>query len=335
MVFFKDEREMYDLVLRIGFLLNNLDLDFTVLTRKFETRSTAFRLLNFLRSHKGAVSYAGKAKFTLSELNLDFEFDFKDIGILNSYFGAKKDGSIHFFASNGRIYAQVHGLVFIIPFPHGVWELGETFINEVYGCFNLKNETVVDIGAFIGDTAAYFASKGAKKILAFEAAPPIFKIAQENIKINKLQKTVEIRNYAVTGREGEIELSFYNGQPGSSSIIFRNYHSLRSTNYQVKTTTLNQIMKEVNYIDLLKIDCEGAEYQILPLASKEGNLKNVSNIIMEIHGPPRQILDVLKANQFKTVKWLNKNSGCYFLAATKNDAKKTFDTLMSGKTAIW
>jgi FkbM family methyltransferase len=334
-VFFKDERQMYDFVLRIGFLLNSLNLDFTVLTEKFEQRSFAFRILNFLSRHKGEVSYAEKGKFKLSELNLDFEFDFKDVGILNSYFGAKKDDKIHFFSSNRRIFAQVHGLVFLIPFPHGVWELTETFINEAYGYFNLKNKTVVDIGAFIGDTAAYFASKGAIKVLAFEASPPIFEIAQENIKINKLQKTVEIRNYAVSGIEGEIGLSFYNCQPGSSSIVFQDYHSLRSTNYQVKATTLNQIMKEVNYIDLLKIDCEGAEYQILSLASTEGNLKNVSNIIMEIHGPPRQILDILKSNQFKTVKWLNKASGCYFLAATRNDAKKTFDTLMSGKTAIW
>ena len=322
MVSFKYEREIYDFVLRIGFLLNNLEIDFTGLTRKLETRSTASRILNFLRSHKGEVSYAGKAKFILSELNSDFEFDFKDIGILNSYFGAKKEGAIHFFSSNGRIFARVHGLVFLIPFPHGVWELTETFINEAYGCFNIKNGTIVDIGAFIGDTAMYFASKGAKKILGFEASPPIFEIAQKNIEINKLRDTVEIRNYAVSGREGEIKLSFYNGQPGSSSIVFQDYHSLRSTNYLVKTTTLNQIMKEVNYIDLLKIDCEGAEYQILPLASKEGNLKNVSNIIMEIHGPPRQILDVLKANQFRTVEWLNKASGCHFLAATKNDAEK-------------
>jgi len=316
-VFFKDEREMYDFVLRVGFLLNNLNLDFTVLTGKFEQRSTAFRTLNFLRRHKGEVSYAEKGKFTLRELNLDFEFDFKDIGILNSYFGAKKDGIIHFFSSNSKIFAQVHGLVFLIPFPHGIWELTETFISEAYGYFNLENSTVVDVGAFIGDTAAYFASKGAKKVLAFEAAPPIFEIAQENIKMNKLQNTVEIRNKAVTAREGEIELSFYNSQPGSSSIIFKDYLALRSTNYQVKTTTLTEIMKEVKYVDVLKIDCEGAEYQILPLASNEGNLKNISNIIIEIHGPPRQILDILKANQFRIVKLLNKASGCYLLTASK------------------
>lgn len=310
------KEEMYDFALRIGFLLNNFNLDFTVLTGKFEQRSTAFKILNFLRRHKEDVSYIEEGKFKLRELNLDFEFDYKDIGILNSYFGAKKDGIIHFFSSNGKILAQVHGLVFLIPFPHGVWELTETFINEAYGYFNLKNGTVVDIGAFIGDTSAYFASKGAKKILAFEAAPPIFKMAQENIKMNELQNTVEIRNIAVAGREGETELSFYNSQPGSSSIVYKDL-THRSTHYQVKTTTLDQIMKEVNYVDLLKIDCEGAEYQILPLASKEGNLKNISNIIMEIHGPPREILDVLKANQFKIVKWLDRAKGGHLLAASK------------------
>ncbi len=38
---------------------------------------------------------------------------------------------------------------------------------------------------------------------------------------------------------------------------------------------------------------------------------------MEIHGPPRQILDILKANQFKPVKWVKKASGCHLLAASK------------------
>lgn len=309
------KEEMYDFVLRIGFLLNNFNFDFTVLTGKFE-RYTAFKILNFLRRHNEDVSYIEEGKFKLRELNLDFEFDYKDIGILNSYFRAKNDGVIHFFALNGRIFAEVQDLVFLIPFPHGVWELTETFIRESYGCFNLKNSTVIDVGAFIGDSAAYFASKGAKKVLAFEAAPPIFKIAQENIKMNKLQNTVDIRNNAVAGREGEVKLNFYCSQPGSSSIIFQD-HALRSTYYQVKTTTLNQIMKEVNYVDLLKIDCEGAEYQILQVASNEGNLKNISNIIMEIHGRPREILDVLKANQFKIVKWLDRAKGCYLLVASK------------------
>jgi FkbM family methyltransferase len=279
-------------------------------------RSTAFKILNFLKRHKGEVSYAEKGKFKLRELNLEFVFDYTDINILNSYFGAKSDGIIRFFTSDGNFFAKVHDLVFLIPFPHGVWELTETFISEDYGDFSVKNATVIDVGAFIGDTAAYFASRGARKVLAFEAALPIFRIAQENIRMNKLQDTVDVRNYAVAGREGEVTFRFRCGQPGSSSIVFQD-HASRSMFYKVKTTTLNQVMKEVSYVDLLKMDCEGAEYQILPLAFKDGNLKNISNIILEVHGPPQEILNVLRAAQFKIVKHLKRPKGCHLISASK------------------
>jgi hypothetical protein len=139
------KEELYDFALRTGFRLNSLNFDFTILTGKlgqterFEPYSTVFKILNFLSKHKGEVSYAEKGKFKLRELNLDFVFDYTDINILNSYFGAKSDGIIRFFTSDGNFFAKVHDLVFLIPFPHGVWELTETFISEDYGDFSVKN----------------------------------------------------------------------------------------------------------------------------------------------------------------------------------------------------
>jgi FkbM family methyltransferase len=220
-------------------------------------------------------------------LDENFVFEYRDIYILNTYFREKRDGSIRFFASNGNFFAEVQNFVFLIPFPHGVFELTETFLREEYGDFSVKDGTVIDVGAFIGDTAIYFAAKGAKKVLAFEPAPPLFHIAQENIRMNKLQNTIGIRNKAVGGREGKEKFRFTNSRPGGSSMVLPDTRPFRY--YQVKTTTLNQVMNEVGNVDLLKMDCEGAEYQILPLALKEGNLKNVSNIILEVHGPPQEI----------------------------------------------
>jgi FkbM family methyltransferase len=314
----------YEFALRTGFLLNSLNFDFTVLTgrleqaERFEPYSTVFRILNFLKRHKGEVSYAEKGKFKLRELDENFVFGYKDIDILNSYFGAKKEGKIRFFTSNGNFFAKVQNLVFLIPFPHGVWELTETFLKEDYGDFSVKNGTVIDVGAFIGDTAIYFATKGAKRVLAFEPAPPTFHIAQENIKMNKLQNAIEIRNKAVGRREGEEKFRFTSSRPGGSSMVFPDTRPSRY--YQVKTTTLNQVMSEVGYVDLLKMDCEGAEYQILPLALKDGNLKNISNIILEVHGPPQEILNTLRAGHFKIVKHQAHHDGAHLISASKNNA---------------
>jgi hypothetical protein len=104
------KERQYDFALRTGFLLNNLKFDFTVLTRRFEQTgrfeqfepySNVFKTLNFLSKHKGEVSYSEKGKFKLRELNETFVLECKDIDILNSYFGEKRNGRIRFFASNG------------------------------------------------------------------------------------------------------------------------------------------------------------------------------------------------------------------------------------------
>lgn len=47
----------------------------------------------------------------------------------------------------------------------------ETFLEQPYGILDVKGRDVVDVGAYIGDTALYFRLKGAKRIYAFEPYP--------------------------------------------------------------------------------------------------------------------------------------------------------------------
>jgi len=46
---------------------------------------------------------------------------------------------------------------------------------------DVKNKSVVDIGAFVGDTAIYFAIKGAEKVIAIEPHPGAYEELAENI----------------------------------------------------------------------------------------------------------------------------------------------------------
>jgi len=43
-----------------------------------------------------------------------------------------------------------------IKFKHIYYEIIETFEDKAYGYVDVKNKSVVDIGAFVGDTAIYF-----------------------------------------------------------------------------------------------------------------------------------------------------------------------------------
>lgn len=56
----------------------------------------------------------------------------------------------------------------------------------------LKDSYVLDIGAYIGDTAILFCKKGAKKVYAFEPHPLLFEICKKNIELNNLEKKYRI-----------------------------------------------------------------------------------------------------------------------------------------------
>ena len=91
---------------------------------------------------------------------------------------------------------------------HGLEDNGDlvhVFILEDYKFLNIDNETVIDIGANIGDSAIYFALNGAKKVVALEPYPYSFNLADRNVRENNLENKIEVLN-AGYGKDGEISI---------------------------------------------------------------------------------------------------------------------------------
>lgn len=62
----------------------------------------------------------------------------------------------------------------------------------------------MDIGGYVGDTAIYFAARGATRVILYEAYPYSFKIAQSNVNRNNLGDKIEVNNCAVGGADSFI-----------------------------------------------------------------------------------------------------------------------------------
>ena len=58
--------------------------------------------------------------------------------------------------------------------------ISENLVYEQYKILDVSNKDVVDVGAALGDTAIYFALKGAKHVYAFEPYPYSYNIAKKN-----------------------------------------------------------------------------------------------------------------------------------------------------------
>ena len=127
-------------------------------TRQYESLTTLW----FLRSHHEDFQALGKGKYRLVDLDETICMNNVDISVVKSYFDS--NGRIQFSKINGQVYANIMGFVFALPFPHGIIQLNQTFFSGYYDFFDFRNSVVLDIGAFIGDTAVYFAARGAKKL---------------------------------------------------------------------------------------------------------------------------------------------------------------------------
>ena len=160
----------------------------------------------------------------------------------------------------------------------------EIWVEEIYRSpgFEIRGgETVVDIGANIGVFATYAATRApGVKVLSFEPFPDNVFWLQKNVEESGL-RNVSVTQKAVAGVLGSQCL-----RVDPSNWIL---HALASNGHEgeglrVECTSLDEIMdaNNIRRCDLLKLDCEGSEYEILRKCSP-GTLSRIRRIVGEIH----------------------------------------------------
>jgi FkbM family methyltransferase len=175
-----------------------------------------------------------------------------------------------------------------------------------------EGDIVVDIGAHIG-LYTIIGSKcvgGKGKVVAIDADPNNFEMLNRNIKLNKLTNVLAL-NHIVYSKEMELELVDYGrmlGFDGKTKNMTLAAHggTPGQTDTPVQANTLDNLLqrngiKEVNW---MKIDVEGAEYEVLKGARNIlSNSKNIS-ILIEIHGTShlyKPIIDLLNSYNFRII----------------------------------
>jgi FkbM family methyltransferase len=132
---------------------------------------------------------------------------------------------------------------------------------------------VVDVGANIGDFAIQAARMcPAGRVLAVEPVDSAGAMIASQARLNGVAN-IEWVCAALSGSEGEA-FAAPAGSPYAQGSAARE---------RVRATTLSQLMADhgLDHIDLLKLDCEGAEWDILPAA--ESVLPLIRQICMEFH----------------------------------------------------
>jgi FkbM family methyltransferase len=174
----------------------------------------------------------------------------------------------------------------------------ENFVGGAYDDLDVGGRTVVDVGASVGDTAILFALRGARRVVALEPYPSLYGEALINIRANGVEDKVALINAGLGSFDGEVCASLNNV---NGYMIFKPSNECGA---RVRMYTLSSLIKEFNIEDgsILKMDCEGCEYETIPRASSK-DLSVFSQIIIEYHNGYHELRNALEKAGFKaTIK---------------------------------
>ena len=252
----------------------------------------------------------------------------KPLPLIHHFFNqtCPSDKCIHL--RNGReLKLSGHNLDIVVLF--------QVFCERVYPTDS--NTVVLDIGANIGLFSSYAAFSGAQKVYAFEPNPEAYHCMLENIGRNNLQKVIVPYNYAVTSKSNEVVTISKTASP-QNRIAYENAGRDKDEYESANTISLNDIVSKesISRVHLLKMDCEGSEYDILAGISKS-TFSKINRIIVEYHdGKVAEIDENLKQHGFKLEKvsratekegmlWFGKGNiqGSLCAQKTKKESKKS------------
>jgi FkbM family methyltransferase len=162
--------------------------------------------------------------------------------------------------------------------------LAETYLDNSYvrGLSLPEHPIVVDIGGFIGDFALYAAKRlNALRVVVCEPSSQNWALLERNVANNHYEDRIELVNKAVTdGRDIRMNVD----APARGQHRVSGYYHSSVEGRTVPGISLASLVKDhgLTTIDLLKIDCEGGEYDILSATPKDV-LNRIGNIVFEYH----------------------------------------------------
>jgi FkbM family methyltransferase len=206
--------------------------------------------------------------------------------------------------------ADCKGLEFALRAHRHEWyAVFENVIQEDYlrhGIVIRPGDTVLDIGAGFGSFAVMAARKAGSDglVVAYEPDPAACTRIARNAERNRL-RNVRVINAAVGGADGEVDL-FLQERSHLNTLFQRVDHRPVATTakIRVRAVSIASALAAIGRpVDLLKIHCEGSEYEIVD--GIEAAPARIGQIAMEVHQidgrNAQDIVDTLTALGFRTI----------------------------------
>ncbi len=173
-----------------------------------------------------------------------------------------------------------------------LYTLREVFVKKIYG--SVSGMQVIDIGAWVGDTAIYFARKN-ELVVGLEPVKEFYEYFKQNIRLNNLDSRVVPLHAAYSLSNRYVKIL----EDGLKSRIHPKGETVTAIN-------LRDIIEKYNMDNVfLKVDCEGCEYELIRELPEVKDY--ISSIAIEVHkhlGDSSMVIKELESNGFRLRKIL-------------------------------
>ncbi|NER12184.1 FkbM family methyltransferase [Leptobacterium flavescens] len=189
--------------------------------------------------------------------------------------------------------------------------LNEVFTEQDYQFSSPEELVLIDIGANIGISSLFFSlQENVKRIYAYEPVKDTFEQAELNFSLNKeISKVVSFNNFGI-GKDTRKEVFSFNkeikGNTGIRGKMSGSYAAVENTvEREVLIKPFDEEIKKIRQENsenriAVKMDCEGAEYEIFDHLNESGAINQIDYFMIEWHDRgPEEIEKVLLANNFE------------------------------------
>jgi len=200
---------------------------------------------------------------------------------------------------NGEWICHIEGLNFVINSTEELLIVEEVFINGVYNVEINHPFVFIDIGMNVGITSLFFANKpDCKKVIAFEPFQPTLAHARKNFKKNGISCKIQVNEVGLGYPSRTLTINYSEEWKGSVGIDGVASYIEKKKDIREEQLPIIDVFEALNDIAdekiILKIDCEGSEYEILERLNDTGLLPRFDVIMIEWHikgaAPLRKIL---------------------------------------------
>lgn len=147
--------------------------------------------------------------------------------------------------------------------------VAEELLNDLYGLENIAfqpEDIVIDVGAHIGLVSLYLAKRWPfLRIFAFEPHPINHANFARNLRLNNVSN-ISLFQQAVTADGRPIMLRLVDSNTGGATAVFdmAGAHTVGPVESVTLQDIFNRTVAPGQRCRLLKLDCEGMEYEIVP-----------------------------------------------------------------------